>query len=78
MHHNIYSNISGRKFIRNNTFSDWGSFTSHVGYDILRAEQDGDCVIEGNISMGETTGGYVSGSPVIAKIGRNFGNLPSQ
>lgn len=77
LHHNIYSNITGRKFIRNNTFSDWGGFASHVGYDILRAEQDGECIIEGNISMGQITGGYNSGSPVVAKIGRNFGSLPS-
>jgi hypothetical protein len=77
IHHNIYSNSSGRKFIRNCQFSDWGGFVTNVGYDILRAEQDGDCVIDGNISMGQTGGGYISGSSVQAKIGRNFGSLPS-
>lgn len=74
---NIYSNASGRKFIRNNIFSDWGGFSTHVAYDILRAEGDGECIIEGNISMGGVSGGYINGSPVAAKIGRNFGSLPS-
>lgn len=76
-HHNIYTNITGRKFIRNNVFSDWGGFNSVVGYDILRAEQDGECILEGNISSGGFTNGYISGSLVKATIGRNFGKLPS-
>lgn len=77
VHHNIYSNMTGKKYIRNNQFSNWGGFSSNVKYDLLRAEQDGPCVLDGNTSMGQNGGGYISGSPVAALIGRNFGNLPS-
>lgn len=77
VHHNIYSNMTGKKYIRNNQFSNWGGFTSNVNYDLLRAEQDGPCVLDGNTSMGQNGGGYISGSPITAMIGRNFGNLPS-
>lgn len=75
--HNIYSNITGKKYIRGCQFSNWGGFASNVGYDLLRAEQDGVCVFDGNISMGENGGGYISGSPIQITLGKNFGNLPS-
>lgn len=77
LHHNIYSNISGKKYIRNNQFSNWGGLLSTVGKDILRAEQDGVCIIEGNIALGGSGGGYISGSSVAAQFGKNYGNLPS-
>lgn len=77
VYHNIYSNSPGKKFIRNCSFTNWGGFATNVCYDILRAEQDGVCIIDGNISMGTTTKGYISGSSVPATFGRNFGNLPS-
>ncbi len=76
-HHHIYSNCSGKKYITNNKFCNWGGFVSSPAYDLLRAEQDGPCVLDGNISMGQNGGGYVSGSSVVLTLGKNFGNLPS-
>lgn len=76
-HHNIYTNTMGSKFIRNNMFTNWGGMATHVGYDILRAEQDCVCVIEGNISTGTITGGFANGASFPVTLGRNFGSLPS-
>lgn len=74
---NIYTNTVAGKFIRNNMFTNWGGFPTHLAYDIQRGKQDGVCVIEGNISTGSVTGGFSNLATFPVTLGRNFGSLPS-
>lgn len=75
---NLYSNTYGRKMIRNNFFGSWGALVSTVNGDISRGSIDAECVIDGNVSLGDGAGGgYINTSSTAASLGTNFGALPS-
>lgn len=71
---NIYTNATGSKFIRSNTFGKFGGIGGQVSYDVQREVSDGNCVFSENWSDSGVAAGVVNGAGASAlRYGINYG-----
>lgn len=73
-YHDIYTDATGSKLIRSNTFGTFGHMGALVSRNVLRGQNDGICLFSENWSNSGATQGTVVGGPVALTYGFNYGD----